>query len=83
MDPQEKAAIFADYHSTLCTLDIPDREASVNFIRLINLANGRQEHQVILDSPIGIGEVIDAIGGFKRNTSAGVDGFTGEFYLKN
>lgn len=34
MDPQEKAGIFADYYSTLYTLDTPDREAIVNFYKI-------------------------------------------------
>lgn len=45
--------------------------------------NVRQEHQVILDSPIGLGKIIDAVDGLKPNKSPGTDGLIGKFYKKN
>lgn len=81
-DMNEKLQIFGEYYKNLYSFSVPMHEVVNDFLDKISIPQLSEEDQQVLEEPILLAEVIQAIKSLKSTKYPGTDGLTGEFYKK-
>lgn len=79
-DTAVKLEISANYYQELYT-SLEEEEGSAEaFLHGLRLSRLMEEHVLMLEAPISVEKIKEAIGVLKSNTAPGPDEFTAEFY---
>lgn len=79
-DPKKQADLFGQYYQDLYKFEAVDEADIWILLEEPYMPVLSEEHRELLDQPINIDEIVEAINNLKSNTAPGPNGLTLEFY---